>query len=143
MSLSPATKIVRGVVVACWDDLGRLLVIRRSRTVRLAPLKVCFPGGGIELDETPEAAAVREMREELGVDVELHRCVWQWDHPDKPLRLWGWSARLLSNKLQPNPDEVDQAMWLTPDEIANHPDGLLSNRSFVESLLADRAGAGS
>lgn len=31
------------------------------------------PGGHVELDETPEVAAIREAKEETGLDVELYR----------------------------------------------------------------------
>ena len=127
--------LVQGVVIACVRDDGRLLAIRRSRHVKLAPLKVCFPGGTIEPGESQRDAAVREMHEELGVAIEPQRCVWEWDHPDRPLKLWGWTASLLATTFVPEPREVDEVLWLTPDEIAAHHEGLLSNRFFVQSIL--------
>ena len=65
-----------------WEDMKRASVIVpivkvkdrlcilfevRSRTLRKQPGDVCFPGGGIEVNETPEEAALRETEEELGV----------------------------------------------------------------------------
>ncbi len=50
-----------GVWVALWCD-GRLLVIRNSYRGRLT-----LPGGGIDGGERAEAAAVRELREEVGI----------------------------------------------------------------------------
>ena len=49
-------------------DRGRVALIKR---VRAGHTYYLFPGGGVEEGETPEEAAVREAREELGVDVEL------------------------------------------------------------------------
>lgn len=39
----------------------------RSQDMRRQPGEVCFPGGRIEGDETPEACAIRETEEELGI----------------------------------------------------------------------------
>ncbi len=65
-----------------WEDMKRASVIVpivkvkdrlcilfevRSRTLRKQPGDVCFPGGGIEVNETPEEAALRETEEELGL----------------------------------------------------------------------------
>jgi 8-oxo-dGTP pyrophosphatase MutT (NUDIX family) len=53
----------RGVKVMVFNDAGELLLVRHSygRTDQFM-----LPGGGIRPFEAPEAAAVREVREELG-----------------------------------------------------------------------------
>ena len=56
------------VAVVEWED--RFLVGPRPPGVPLAGLWE-FPGGKVEADEAPEAAAVRECREETGLDVEI------------------------------------------------------------------------
>jgi len=57
------------VAVALVDQDGRLLVQQRPEGKSMAGLWE-FPGGKIEPGETPEAALVRELREELAIDVE-------------------------------------------------------------------------
>jgi 8-oxo-dGTP pyrophosphatase MutT (NUDIX family) len=128
---------VHGVIVACRREDGRWLCIRRSDRVA-APLKVCFPGGAVEVGESQETALVREMREEIGVTVEPIRRVWHWDSPGD-LTLWGWTATCPRGELRPQPFEVADVMWLLPNEIVDHPDAMPSNRDFVAALLSDRA----
>lgn len=75
------------------------------------------------------------MREELGAEVRLLRCVWHADLPHAAITLWGWSAVLLQTELHPDPAEVDETLWLTPDEVRGHPDALPSTAPFLEALL--------
>jgi 8-oxo-dGTP diphosphatase len=124
---------VHGVVIACARPDGRWLCIRRSSKV-IAPLKVCFPGGGIESGESQTAAVVREMREEVGATVKPVRNTWRWEKPDGNLTLWGWTADLLSTDLHADPLEVAEILWLTGEEVAEHPDAMPTNRLFVASL---------
>jgi 8-oxo-dGTP diphosphatase len=59
------------VVAACLIDTdGRILMAQRPAGKSMAGLWE-FPGGKIELDESPENALVRELYEELGI--ETHR----------------------------------------------------------------------
>ncbi|MGE0769487.1 MAG: 8-oxo-dGTP diphosphatase MutT [Hyphomicrobiaceae bacterium] len=58
------------LVVACAlvDADGRVLLARRPEGRPLAGLWE-FPGGKVEPGETPEAALIRELREELGIEI--------------------------------------------------------------------------
>lgn len=56
------------VCVALIDTDGRVLLAERPAGKPLAGLWE-FPGGKIHAGETPEAALIRELREELGIDV--------------------------------------------------------------------------
>ncbi|MET9729836.1 (deoxy)nucleoside triphosphate pyrophosphohydrolase [Streptomyces sp. NPDC006458] len=105
------------VVGAALVDGGRLLAARRSAPPELAG-RWELPGGKVEPGETPEAALVRELREELGVDTDvLARVPGEW-----PLRppyvLQVWTARLRPGSGEPKPlQDHDELRWLGPDEL--------------------------
>jgi len=63
---------------------GRIVLIRRSNP----PFQGCYalPGGFVEVGETVEAAAVREAREETGLDVELLGLVGIYSDPARDPR---------------------------------------------------------
>jgi 8-oxo-dGTP diphosphatase len=63
-----AHPIVLVAAVALVDTDGRVLLAERPPGKHLAGLWE-FPGGKVDSGETPEAALVRELAEELGIDV--------------------------------------------------------------------------
>jgi 8-oxo-dGTP diphosphatase len=127
---------LHGVVVGVRREDGRWLMVRRSRHV-VAPGRVCFPGGAIEVGESQEEAVVREMKEELGVRVRPLRNVWRWDAPDRPLTLWGWVAVIESGEIAADPKEIEEVLWLTGDEGSRHVNGLPTNVQFIACLSND------
>ncbi len=70
MTASPILMVVAAALV---DADGRVLVQQRPPGTSMAGLWE-FPGGKIEPGETPEAALVRELHEELGIVVD-HTCL--------------------------------------------------------------------
>jgi mutator protein MutT len=119
----------KGVVVVVQRD-GRLLVIRRAAHI-VAGGAWCFVGGAIDPGETPQEAVVREFREEVGGRVRPVRRVWRYQRPDGSLRLEWWLAELDGEELTPNPAEVAELRWCTPDEIAELPEVLENNLTFL------------
>jgi len=67
---SAALKVVLVSAVALIDVDGRVLLAQRPAGKKLAGLWE-FPGGKIEEGESPEAALIRELKEELGIDASI------------------------------------------------------------------------
>jgi 8-oxo-dGTP diphosphatase len=92
------------IAIAVVEHEGRFLIGRRSEGVPLAGLWE-FPGGKVELGESPEDAAVRECHEEAGLEVEPVCCyleeVHRYDHDS--VHLFFVACRLLSAEIVPQP----------------------------------------
>lgn len=119
------------VVAGAIERDGRYLAARRTRP-EWAAGRWEFPGGKVEHGESDEQALVREIREELGVEIAVVRRVpGEWPlHDDLVLHLY--VATLVEGDPQPL-DHHDQLRWVTPaqfDEI----DWLESDREAVDTL---------
>jgi 8-oxo-dGTP diphosphatase len=109
---------------------GRMLVIRRARGV-IAPLVFCFPGGGIEGEESEEQALIREFHEEVGLAIEPVRRLWECVTPWNVHLAW-WLVEIDAEATPVgNPAEVESIHWFTVAEMEQTPDLLSSNREFL------------
>jgi 8-oxo-dGTP diphosphatase len=68
--VSPKPRIVLGAGALIHRD-GKLLLVRRAEEPDLGFWS--FPGGMVEVGETTEQAAVREVKEEVGLDIAIER----------------------------------------------------------------------
>lgn len=124
----------QGVVAVIVRD-QRFLMIERSQHVA-APGMMCFPGGGIEQGESESVALMRELREELNVEVQPTRQLWRSTTPWNVALSWWLAGLHEAASIQPNPAEVAAVAWITLDEMECLPTLLESNRHFLQALQA-------
>lgn len=76
-----------------------------------------FPGGKMEVGETPEESLVREIREELSTDINVDKfvCTVEYDYPKFHLTMHCFLCSLLTDALHLN--EHEAARWLTKDKL--------------------------
>ena len=103
------------VVAAAIERGGRYLAARRTRPAWAAG-RWEFPGGKVDAGETDDEALAREIREELGVDIEVgERVPGEWPlHSDLVLHLY--AATLITGEPAPL-EQHDEIRWVTPSEF--------------------------
>lgn len=106
------------VVAAVIVDGDRVLACRR-REGKAEAGKWEFPGGKVESGEAPRDALVREIREELGVDVEIGEKLRSdvTDAAGRSIRLTCFSVHLAEGRPTASTDH-DRLEWVRPTELA-------------------------
>ncbi|MFI2713735.1 NUDIX hydrolase [Micromonospora sp. NPDC018662] len=133
--------IVAAVSVFVQDGQGRVLLIQRTDNHLWA-----LPGGAQEFGEYIAEAAVRETREETGVEVEVTGIVGIYTNPSHVVEYSDGEvrqqfsiclrARYVSGRPAPS-DESSEVRWLAHDELSDltiHP----SMRLRIDHGLEDR-----
>jgi 8-oxo-dGTP diphosphatase len=113
---------------------GRVLACQRSRKVRF-PLKWEFPGGKVKKGETPQAALVRELEEELGasatIGAEVHRVKHKYAELAEEIEIVFFAAKLdeilIENRI------FERIAWVAPAELQGL-DFLEADRELIEKL---------
>ncbi len=112
------------LVAACAmiDPDGRVLLAQRPAGKSMAGLWE-FPGGKLQAGETPEAALVRELREELGVET-AESCLAplafaSHGYEDFHLLMPLYACRIW--KGHPSPREGQSLAWVRKDALRSYP----------------------
>lgn len=94
-----------------------------------------FPGGKIELDEAPEEAVVREIKEELDTEIEVIELLdtVEYDYPKFHLSMDCFVCRIKSGKLVLK--EHEAAAWLTKDTL-DSVDWLPADQGLIPKIKA-------
>lgn len=84
------------------------------------PLKWEFPGGKVETGESKEGCLEREIREELGLEIEVGTALIAVEHryPDFSLRLYPFLCKWTGGSLAIA--EHAQAIWVDKNELQNY-----------------------
>lgn len=127
------------VIAICrWEDQPAVILTRRAVGLRAHGYQWALPGGRVDAGETRQEAALRELREEINLDVPQSAVLGELDdyrtrsgYNITPIVIWTdtpWTA------LEPNPDEValiepftfaelvrEDSPILTPTAESEHP----------------------
>ena len=97
----------------------QVLVCQRTKHQTM-PLKWEFPGGKIDADETPESALARELREELGIAIEIVRTLPRFTHDYGAvvIDMLPFVCRLAPGSATPHPHEHVALRWVSPAELS-------------------------
>lgn len=124
----PAGRTRLGAYSICHDEAGRILLARLS-AIEVDVGAWTLPGGGVDFGEHPDAAAVRELKEETGLDGEIEELAGVFSH------VYSWSEfaggadlhfigivyrmRILAGDLRDEIDgSTDTCAWFAPDDLA-------------------------
>jgi 8-oxo-dGTP diphosphatase len=116
------TQIVLVSAVALVDADGRVLLAQRPAGKPMAGLWE-FPGGKVDPGETPETALIRELAEELGIDVTAS-CLApftfaSYSYPDFHLLMPLYVCRKWSGI--PAAREGQRFAWVRPARLGDYP----------------------
>ena len=104
------------VVAALIEEAGKILLSRR-RADQSLPLCWEFPGGKVEPGEAPEAALVRELREELGCGALVGGIAEIVFHAYEDFDLYMLVYRCTIADGRPHAVQVADVAWFTPAEL--------------------------
>lgn len=102
---------------------GKLLLVKRAHE----PWFDCWdiPGGFCNGDEHPESAAVREVREETGLDVRLTGLLGMWmdtyeSAAEATLNIYYHAQPVGAAEVRIDPHEVAEVGWFLPDTLPDN-----------------------
>ncbi len=108
-------KVATGVVATIE---GRILLVRRNHDPALG--RWSFPSGYVDAGEVVEAAAVREVREETGVEVRIDRLLGVYSAPGEDVIFVAYAGEVVGGEPAPG-DEAFEVALFDPDDLPALP----------------------
>jgi 8-oxo-dGTP diphosphatase len=104
------------VACAIIERDGKVLAVQRSERMNL-PLKWEFPGGKIKQGESPEQCVVREVFEELNLQIAAGQSLpsVSHDYPDFSVTLYPFICAMVPEEITLH--EHTELLWLSPHEL--------------------------
>ncbi len=111
-----------GASIIFVNEQGQLLLMKRSKHCFTFPNHWGLVGGFIEPGETPQEGAIREAKEEIGVDIEIIKFVGRYyntPHTNykNTIALPHYAKIVSGTPHTAQPEECSDVKWFTPEDI--------------------------
>lgn len=126
--MKPLRKAVRCVLI----ENGKIVITKYLKGNKIGYYDI--PGGKIELGETPEEAAIREMKEETGIDVLnlTQKGFFEVEYPDRKFSFNVFIANEYQGNLQNFEENISE--WINIDELLSK-EKILSNVLMLDEKI--------
>lgn len=106
------------VAAVIQNKEGKILIAQRNLKKSQGGLWE-FPGGKIEPNETKEEAIIREIKEEMDIDIEAKKFIDQkiFNYPDKDINLIAIECKKIKGDIKLN--EHEDIKWVNKNELRN------------------------
>lgn len=106
------------VAAVIQNEEGKILIAQRNLKKSQGGLWE-FPGGKIEPNETKEEAIIREIKEEMDIDIEAKKFIGQkvFNYPDKEINLIAIECKQIKGDIKSN--EHEDIKWVNKNELRN------------------------
>ena len=110
-----AIKVSMGIIL---DSKGKILIAQRNLQKNFGGMWE-FPGGKQEAKESPEQALIRELKEELSIEVEVLRSFPPYDYKDEKIKIsfYPIQCKILGGMIVNN--EHEEVKFISLEEIDN------------------------
>lgn len=121
------------IVCACIIQNKQVLIARRATSESKGIWEFC--GGKVEKDETDEAAIIREVKEEMELDVKIIKdlITIHDDTKSKPIAVHAFVCEINGGTLKLNAH--DEFCWIAPENIDMHKFHC-SDKPIIDALIA-------
>ena len=106
-----------------------------ARNHRFPPGRFSILAGFVEPGETLEEAVVREVREEVGIQVRNIQYVSSQPWPFPNSLMLGFTAEYAEGELDVDGDELVEAHWFSPDDLPDLPPTISIARKMIDQFL--------
>lgn len=129
--------MINVVAAIITNSEGKILIAQRNLKKSQGGLWE-FPGGKIELNETLEEAIVREIKEELNMEIKCNNYFDEkiYEYPDKTIKLIALNCSMISDNYKVL--EHEKIAWINLDEFYNF-DFAPADVYFVEKIIKNKS----
>jgi len=130
-----------GVGAVIVNDKNKILLSKRGKDAKNEKGKWEYPGGSVEFGDTLRDTIKREIKEELGVEIELFEQLPSIDHfiPEENQH-WitnAFIARIVKGVPQIlEPDKCEEISWFSLEEIKKKQDLSIATKDYIPHIEA-------